>query len=153
MNAQVLGTKDFARTTLRPRHRPVVRALAEAMYSPTGEVPDARLDAFVDEVDGFISPASKTLRFALKLMLDVMRLIPIFVVGTLATFDGLDRPTRIKMLEKMDGHRINLFSMILAAYKTLMTIVFYEHPDELRRIGYPGEERRRYKSLPQAKRG
>jgi hypothetical protein len=150
MNAPVLGTKDFARTTLRPRHRPVVRALAEAMYSPGGEVPDDRLDAFVDDVDGFISPASKTLRFALKLMLDVLRVLPILIVGRFKTFEELDRETRVRMLDKMDRHRFAPFTLIFVAYKTLMTIVFYEHPDELKRLGYRGEERRRWKSLPQA---
>jgi hypothetical protein len=151
MNTPVLGSKDFARTTLGPRHRPVVRALAEAMYSPAGEVSDERLDAFVDDVDGYMSPASSTLRFALKLMLDVIRLLPLFVVGRLATFDNLDRDTRIRMLQKLDGHRISALSMIFVAYKTLMTISFYEHPDELRRLGYPGDERRRVRSLPQAR--
>lgn len=151
MTAPALGTKDFARRTLAPRHRPVVRALAEAMYSPDGEVPAARLDAFVDDVDGFISPASKTLRFALKLMLDAIRLLPIVVVGRPSLFEDLDCATRVKMLERMDRHRFSPLTLVLVAYKTLMTIAFYEHPDELRGLGYPGEERRRYeRGLPVA---
>lgn len=32
-----LVTQDFRVTTLRPRHRPIVRALAEALFSPAGE--------------------------------------------------------------------------------------------------------------------
>ena len=44
-----LVTKDFRRTTLRPRHRPVVRALAEALFSPDGEASPERLDGFADE--------------------------------------------------------------------------------------------------------
>ena len=72
-----LVTKDFRRTTLRPRHRPIVRALAEALFSPDGEATPERLDAFVDEVDDFISPASKTLRFGLVMMLGILRWSPL----------------------------------------------------------------------------
>lgn len=145
-----LRTRDFARTTLRPRHRPVVRALAEALYSADGEVSGERLDAFVDEVDGFISPASKTLRFALKSMLDIIRLCPLLILGKPALFENLDLADRIKMLERMDRHKIQIFTLVLVAFKTLMTIAFYEDPVELKQLGYPGEERQRYKRLPLA---
>ena len=56
-----LVTKDFRRTTLRPRHRPIVRALAEALFSPAGEATPERHDSFVDEVDGFGTHARKAL--------------------------------------------------------------------------------------------
>jgi hypothetical protein len=142
-----LRTRDFQRVTLRPRHRPVVRALAEALYSPDGEVSAERLDAFVDEVDGFISPASKTLRFALKSMLDIMRLCPLLILGKPTLFENLSLADRIKMLERMDRHKIQIFSLVLVAFKTLMTIAFYEDPVELKQLGYPGEERERYRRL------
>lgn len=137
----VLGTKDYRRTTLKERHRPIVRALAEAFFSPDGEVTDARLDAFVEEVDRYISPASKTLRFGLVSMLVVLQWSPL-MFGRLRVFSELDREDRIRHLERLDRSRIVQLPLLVVAYKTLMTMLFYEDPDELAAIGYrPGRRR------------
>src|SRR3954469_8320606 len=69
-----IRTRDYQRTTLKKRHRPIVRALAEAFFG-RGR-PGTKLDAFVDEVDRFMSATSKTLRFGLVLMLNVIELSP-----------------------------------------------------------------------------
>ena len=143
--------RDYARTTLKPRHRAVVRAFAEALFFHRPPAPPERFDAFVDEVDRFISPASKTLRFGLLLMLDAIRVLPIFFVRRLRTFEALDLETRVRMLERLDRSRFAIFSLLFVAYKTVLSMLFFEHPDELRAIGYPGPERERYKrALPVA---
>jgi hypothetical protein len=80
-------------------------------------------------------------------MLDVVRLSPLFVIGRPSLYENLSRADRVLVLKRMDRHKFALFTMILAAFKTIMTISFYEHPDELRAVGYPGEERHRYKRL------
>jgi hypothetical protein len=132
----------------------VVRALAEALFSPDGEVDAARLDAFATEVDAFLSPASKTLRFGLMLMLDVIRWAPLFVIGRLAVFESLARADRSRMIEAIDRSRVTQLTLVLVAYKTVMTILFFESEEELRAIGYPGPERHRYKrALPPAPEG
>src|SRR5262245_4009424 len=76
-----IHSRDYTRTTLKPRHRPVVRALAEALFQGETPIPAARLHGFADEVDRFVSPASKTLRFGLVVVLDLIRWAPLFVVG------------------------------------------------------------------------
>jgi hypothetical protein len=146
-----LVTKDFRRTTLKPRHRPLVRALAEALFSPNGEATPERLDAFVDEVDAFLSPASKTLRFGLLMMLQVLRWSPLFF-GRFRLFDDLPVDERVRHLERLDHSKVKQLPLIVVAYKTVLTMLFYEDEEELRGLGYPGPERKRYLNvLPPAK--
>ena len=140
-----LHVRDFARTTLKPRHRPVVRAFAEALFHHAVPVPEARLDAFAGEVDRFISPASKTLRFGLLLMLDVIRWLPVFVVGKPAFFEDLPLDARITLLERLEHSRLTPLTLILVAYKAMMTVLFFEEATELTATGYPGPARERWK--------
>jgi hypothetical protein len=139
------GPKPYERRTLRARHRAVVRALAEVLFSPDGEVDAARLDAFPGEVDRFISPASKTLRFGLRLLLDVLRWAPVFVLRKLAPLEALPRADRTRLVEAMERSRWAKVALTIVAYKTVMTILFYESDEELRQLGYPGAERHRYR--------
>lgn len=141
-----LVTKDFARTTLRPRHRPIVRALGEALFSPGGEVSAERLDGFPDEFDRFISPASKTLRFGLVMMLRLLQLTPL-LFGRFRLFEDLTVTERVEHLERMDRSKIRQLPLVVVAFKTVLTMIFYEDEAELRGLGYPGPERKRYLNL------
>ena len=138
-----LVTKDFRRTTLRPRHRPVVRALAEALLAPSGEGASGRLDAFADEVDSFISPASRSLRFGLVAMLGILRWSPL-LFGRWRLFDDMTLDERVAHLERLERSRVRRLPLIVVAYKTVMTLLFYEDPRELAELGYPGPVRKRY---------
>jgi hypothetical protein len=142
----LLATKDYKRTTLKQRHRPVVRALAEAFFSPDGEVSDDRLDLFIDEVDAYISPASKTLRTGLVLMLALIQWSPFFF-GRMRVFTEMNREDRIAHLERLEASKIVQLPLVVVAYKTLMTMLFYEDEGELKALGYPGTERKRYLRL------
>jgi hypothetical protein len=138
--------RDYARTTLSPRHRRVVHAFTEAFFfDPENPFPEGRLDAVVKDCDGFVSPASKTLRFGLRLILDVMRLIPVLVVGKLALFDELPVEKRVEMLDRMETSKFILFTLMVVAFKTILAVVFFEDPRELKAMGYPGPERKRWK--------
>ncbi|MBX3185416.1 MAG: hypothetical protein KF819_00310 [Labilithrix sp.] len=138
-----LVTKDYTRTTLRPRHRSIVRALGEALFSPSGEATTEKLEAFVDDVDAFISPASKTARFGLVLMLGVLQWSPL-LYGRFRPFEALDVDERIAHLERLDRSKVRQLPLIVVAYKTVMTMIFYEDDAELAGLGYPGPERKRY---------
>lgn len=143
-------TKDFERTTLKPHHRPVIRALAEAMFSPDGEVEPERLDAFVDELDAFISPASKTLRFGLVLMTFAVRWSPLLSLR-LSPFEALPVDDRVRHLERLERSKVAQLPLLVVAFKTILTLLFYEDEGEQRAIGYPGPERRRWRrALPTA---
>lgn len=146
MALPVTLAKDFQRRTLGPRQRPMVRALGEALFSPDGEASPERLESFVDEVDGFISPASKTLRFGLLAMLFVLKWSPL-AFGRVRTFDELTVDERVHHLERLDRSRVRQLPLIVVAFKTVMTMLYYEEESELRDLGYPGPERKRYLKL------
>lgn len=135
-------TKDFRRRTLGPSQRVTARALAEAFFSEEGDVPPERLDAFVLDLDGFISPASKTLRFGLVVMLLVIRWSPLFF-GRGRTFESLTPGERVAHLERLERSRFSQLPLLVVAYKTVMTMLFYEDEAELRALGYPGESVRK----------
>jgi branched-subunit amino acid transport protein AzlD len=142
--------RDFVRTTLRERHRPIVRALAEAMFSDATTTAKSRLDAFVDDVDDFVSHASRMLRFGLLLMLEVIHFTPLVLLWRFATFESLPCPDRVRVLERMESSRIVGFTLVLAAYKAILCLIYFEHPDELAAIGYTAERTRWVRALPMA---
>ena len=59
----------------------------------------------------------------------------------------MTREDRIHHLERLEGSRITKLSLLVVAWKTLLTMLFYEDPDELKALGYPGNERKRYLRL------
>jgi hypothetical protein len=134
-------TRDYRRTTLKQRHRPIVRALAEAFFD--GELTGTKLDAFVDEVDRFMSATSKTLRFGLVLMLNVIELSPLFYFRV-KSFSHMNVAERVHHLEKLEASKVAQLPLLVVSYKTLMTMLFYDEAGQLKEIGY-SEHRERYR--------
>ncbi len=123
----------------------MVAAIAEALFATDGKALDRdMLEEFVTNIDGFMSPASKTLRSGLMLMLEALRWLPIIVVRKFSTFDDLPIVTRTEMLDRMDRSSFSMFPLMVVAWKTVLTVAYYEDDARLREIGYPGEERKRY---------
>ncbi len=150
MRLPVLVTKDFKRTTLGPGQRPMVRALAEALFAHEGDVPSDRLDAFVEDVDRFLSPASKTLRFGLVVMLYAINISPLLFFR-FRSFTSMSVDERVQHLERLERSKVRQLPLLVVAYKTVLTMLFYEDEEEQKALGYPGAERTRYKRrLPQA---
>jgi hypothetical protein len=134
--------RDFARTTLRPRHRPLVRALAEAMFAHEEGPSPARLDELVAEVDAFVSFASRTLRFGLVVMLELVRVAPVLLFYRCATFTRLTRDERARVLERMERSRLVGLTLVFAAFKAILCLLFFEQPEELAATGYSPVRRR-----------
>lgn len=109
-------------------------------------MPADKLDAFVDDVDGFISPMSKTMRFGLMALLVAVQWSPL-IYGRLRSFTEMKNEDRIHHLEKLESSKLTQLSLLVVAWKTLLTMLFYEDPDELKSLGYPGPERKRYLRL------
>jgi hypothetical protein len=150
MTAPHLHSRDFTRTTLRPRHRTLMPKLAEAYFAYDGPLDPAMLEAFSREVDRAISTASKTLRFGLVLMLDFILWSPLFIIGKLSTFEGLSLEDRGRFLMRLERSKLVPLTLVFIAWKTLLTMLFYEEPEELKALGYPGPERTRYLTILQA---
>jgi hypothetical protein len=140
--------RDFARTTLRRRHRLLVRAMAEALFARDGSPPRASLDAFVEDVDSFVSHASRGLRFGLLRMLEVVHFAPLFLLWRFTTFESLAWPDRVRVLERMESSRWLALTLVFAAYKTILCLIYFEQPDELADVGYSRDRRRWVRMLP-----
>ena len=123
----------------------MVRAIAEAMFSQDGEVTAARLDAHVTEVDAYVSAASPMVRFGLRLALFVVHVAPLLLLFRLCTLERLSVDERVAVLSRLERSRLTHLSLAFIGWRTVMTLVFYEDPVELRAIGYAGEERLRHK--------
>lgn len=136
------------RTTLRRRHRPLVRALAEAMFCHEGGPPAQRIDALVRELDEYVSFASRTLRFGLLFMLEVLRFAPIVLLWRFATFESLALGDRVRVLERMEQSRVQPLMVVFAAYKAILCLLFFEHAEEQRDMGYTNARRRWLHGLP-----
>jgi hypothetical protein len=141
------GTRDFRRTTFGASDRVVLVALAEAMFSEDGDVAREKLESFVWKVDALVSTASRESRAGLRFMLWFIRWSPILLFFSLSTFEGLTVDRRVAVLDRMDRSRVGLIALMLVAYRTLLTMVFYEDPEELKLLGYPGDERKTYLRL------
>jgi hypothetical protein len=141
----VTHVRDYARRTFARRHLQVIAAFAEALFDdPAAPFEPGQLEALAANCDQFVSPASKTLRFGLRTILDVLRWLPLLVIGRFATFEELPLPDRVKMLGRMERARPPL-PLMLVAYKTILAMLFFEDPRELAATGYPGPERRRWR--------
>lgn len=123
----------------------IVRAIAEAMFAQDGEVSGARLEAHVGEVDAYVSAASAEVRFGLRLALFVVRIAPLLLFVRLSTIERLAIDDRVALLSRLERSRLALLSLAFIGWRTVMTLVFYEDPAELRAIGYAGEERLRHR--------
>lgn len=134
-----------ARHTLTHGDRIVVRAIAEAMFSQDGEVSEARLDAHVEDVDRYVSAASRAVRAGLRLALFVVRIAPLLMFFRMRTIERLCVDERVAVLSRLERSRLTHLSLAFIGWRTVMTLVFYEDPIELRNIGYAGEERLRHK--------
>jgi hypothetical protein len=134
---------------LAVRHRRVARALAEALLAlprPSGE-PDPA-DALIDRFDAHVAAVSRSLRPLLLLALDWLRWVPLVLFVALRPFDELPVEARTSILERMERSRSPLLFLPLVAYKTLLSMMHYEQVSELYALGYPGEERVRWKRGP-----
>jgi hypothetical protein len=120
----------------------VVRALAEALFAhPAGPTPQ-QLDVLIEDLDRFISPASKLRRIALLLMLALIHFAPLLLLKRIATFEALPLDQRVGLLERMAVSRVTAFALTLAAYKAILSLLFFEQDDELDALGYRSARRR-----------
>jgi hypothetical protein len=135
---------DAPASPLAPRHRVTVRALAEALFGHDGGPTPAQLDTLVAAVDAHLTPVSAPQRALLLLALDLIRWLPVLLFLAARPFEDVPVDRRVRLLERMDRSRVLPLLMPLVAYKTLLSLLFFEQAEELRAMGYPGDERKRW---------
>jgi hypothetical protein len=129
---------------LAPRHRLVLRALGEALFAHEGGPRPEQLDALVVGVQQHLEPVSPVQRGLLLLALELVRWLPLLLLTSLGPFEDAPLRKRIALLERMDRSRFVLLVMPLVAFKTILSMHFFEDEAELRAMGYPGDERKRW---------
>jgi hypothetical protein len=140
----------MARFVLSPRHRTVLRSLGDALFAHERGPGDAQLDRLVAGFEAHLTPVSRTLRFGLLLMLELIRWLPLLLLVSLRRFEDLERGVRVRLLERMERSRVALLLVPLVAYKSFLAFIFFEDPEESRAFGYPGDlERKRWLKLAQ----
>jgi hypothetical protein len=125
-------------TSLRGRHR-ALAAIAEGLL---GDAPLSApcLHALIADFDAHLTAAGPLVRVGLLGLLEVLRWLPLFVIGRAAFVESLSSADRARFLERVE--QSTRLGIVLVPFKTLLTISFYEQPGELERIGYIPQRRR-----------
>jgi hypothetical protein len=137
----------MTRFALAPRHRAVVRAVAEGLFAHDDGPTTVQLDALAARYEEHLAAVSRQLRPLLLLSLDFVRWLPLLLFASWLPFDALPVGRRTALLERMEKSRALPLVLAFVAQKTLLTLLFFESPEELRAMGYPGPERKRWLKL------
>jgi hypothetical protein len=129
---------------LATRQRAVVRALGATLFAHADGPRPEQLDALVDGFERHLVPVSAVQRALLLVALELVRWLPVLLFVAPRTFEDLSLDRRLRLLERMDRSRFTVLLMPLIAFKTLLSMYFFEDPSELRAMGYPGDERKRW---------
>ncbi len=152
--AVVPATRDWERTTFGPFGRRVLRAIAESFFTdPQVDDPraPARFDWLVDDVDDFLSQASPSLRTGSRIALVLLELLPLFVIGEPSRASSLPLADRTRYLAKVEASNVPYVALLCVMFKTLMTVLYFEHPEAAPLLGHDGRhERFRRVSQPRA---
>jgi len=125
----------------------MVRALGEALFHHDAGPSAEQLDTLVGAVEGHLVPVSRPQRALLLLALELVHWLPLLLLMGLGTFEDLSVERRLRVLERMDRSKVVALLMPLVAFKTLFAMLFFEQPAELRAMGYPGDDRKRWLRL------
>jgi hypothetical protein len=127
-----------------PRQRAMFRALGEALFGYLRGPTEGQLAALVVDMERHLGAVSRTQRTLLLLALELVRWLPVLLLTSTHPFEELSIDRRNVILRRMDHAKSPLLLMPLIAFKTLMSLHFYESERELRAMGYPGDERKRW---------
>ncbi|MFW6023237.1 MAG: hypothetical protein ACOC9O_00700 [Myxococcota bacterium] len=124
------------RQGLTPRMRKATRAVAAALFrTEQGPPPADRLDWLVDDMDHFLALAGPRARLIYRLCLfAISALAPLFV-GRPPPYRAMSEAKRAVALERLEKSPLGI---TVFGCKMLLCIVYYEHPDAARDIGFDG---------------
>ncbi len=114
-----------------------LRAIAEALFA-TARAPAApeRLDWLELELEDFLARAGARTRFVLRLAVFAVCVLAPLGVLRFVPLRHLRLADRIHALRRLESSK---FSAPLFAVKALLSLLYYEHPDAAREIGFDGE--------------
>ena len=135
----------MARFILRPRHRVVLRALGDALFAHDDgpRRGPARRPRRTDSRAHLTPVSLRPSRFGLL----AARSHPVAAAAAargVRPFDDLPAERRVRILERMERSRAAPLLLPLVAYKTLLSLLFFEDPTSSGRWGTPATERKRW---------
>jgi len=144
--AVVPATRDWQRTTYGAFTRRALLGMAEAFFTDPDDPADRgaaqRFAWLVDDVDDFVSQASPSLRYGTRIAAVLVELAPVFFVGRFARCSSLPLEERERYLAKIEASAVPRVAVMVVMFKTLMTVLYFEHPEAAPHLGYDGRHER-----------
>lgn len=113
------------------------RAVAEGMFADEhGPPPSERLDWLERDLDDFLGHVSSRGRWIFSLSIAALYYVAPLLLGRLRTLGGLDAGDRVRAIEAFDR---SPFALALLGAKAILSIIYFEHPDAAREIGWDQE--------------
>lgn len=121
---------------LSARQRLATRALAEALFtSDDGPPPAERIDWLVDDLDDLLGRAGLRARLLYTACLFAISVLAPLYLGKLPSLRALSQDDRVRALEHMERGSLGL---AVFGAKAVLCILYYEHPDAARGLGFDG---------------
>jgi hypothetical protein len=112
-------------------------ALAEALFATSeGAPPPERLAWLRADADDFLSRAGAKSRVLLRLSLFAVSVLAPLTIGRIPPLRRLSLADRGRAITKLEQ---GPFALPLLAVKAILCILYYEHPDASREIGFDGK--------------
>lgn len=122
------------RRGLTPGSLASARVLAEGLFSTEdGPPPKERLDWMEADLGDFFGHTSRRAGWLFRACVFTVTTFAPLLIGRLPGLSRLTVEERVEALERMEQ---TLLSMPLLAAKAILSIVYYEHPDASRAIGW-----------------
>ncbi|MBX3271086.1 MAG: hypothetical protein KF729_12545 [Sandaracinaceae bacterium] len=131
----VLGwSSRAARPGLSAPWRRRARLVAEALFSTDdGPPPAARLDWLEEDLGDFFGHLGRRSRLVFVACLATIYFVAPLLAWRLCTLGALDWRARVHAIERLERSAL---SIALLGAKAILSIVYFEHPDAAREIGW-----------------
>lgn len=116
------------------------RAFCEALFSTDeGPPPTERMDWLMGEFDDYLTVAGWRSGGGYKLGLIVLALLAPLMIFKFVPLWRLSLAERVRALRRMERSPL---AVLVLGMKSILCIIYYEHPDAAREIGYSTCEQR-----------
>jgi hypothetical protein len=110
-----------------------MRALAASLFDKETGIHRARLDWAIDDLRAFLAGAGPRTTLIFRIALFFVAWMPMFFIARIGPLHRLKPEHALLYLEKLDRSRL---AALLLLPKALFSLVYFEHPDSLKEIGF-----------------
>ncbi|HVW25434.1 MAG TPA: hypothetical protein VHC69_08685 [Polyangiaceae bacterium] len=137
---EISGGDGATLSALLPRARPrTVRAavaIGSALFGRAeSEPPPERLAYLAREFEDFLLRSGPRARTMLTILVWLVATTAPLFIGRIGTLAALAQANRVRALDRLERR----FGEPLVAVKAILCLIYYEHPDAAREIGFDGE--------------